>query len=407
MNEKNLRAGILWNAAGNLIYLISQWLITVLVAIMGNFRDAGVLSIAMSVSATFQTVALFGIRNYQVSDVEERYSNTCYVGFRVITCGVALVGCVLFSLIAGYVGETFVSILLFMLFRLSENFSDVLHGIAQKHDRLDIAGKSFAVKGIFVLAIFLAVFGMSRSLLASLGAMALFSCAVTFLYDARAVLRVSAFGLSPKGSPWLALARETAPLCVYFFLYAAITTVPKLILERQCGEEVLGAYSSIFAPALLIQAAIAYVYTPFAQIFAAHRASGDRGAFLRLFGKISGVIGAVSAVMLVLAHFLGEWGLRLIFGERILPYVGFLAPILVAITLLSFFGFLCMLAVVLRRFLWLLVSCGVGFLLCVVLTAPFIRAFDVNGTSYSLCVAMLVASVILLVEIARQMKKKE
>ena len=407
MKDTNLKAGILWNAAGNLIYLISQWLITVLVATMGSFRDAGVLSIAMSVSATFQTLALFGMRNYQVSDIEERYSNTCYVGFRVVTCAAALVGCVAFALIAGYAGETLVAILLFMLFRLTENFSDVLHGIAQKNDRLDIAGKSFAVRGVCVLAIFVAVFGVSHSLVASLGAMAAFSFGAMMLYDVRAVLRVSAFGLSLKGSRWQALARETIPLCVYFFLYAAITTVPKLILERRCGEEILGAYSSIFAPALLVQAAVAYVYTPFAQIFAAHRASGDRTAFLRLFGRISAVIGGVSAVVLVAAQFLGAWGLQLVFGARILPYVGFLTPILIAITLTSFFGFLCMLAVVLRRFSWLLAACGVGFLLCAVLTAPFIKLLDVNGTSYSLCAAMLASSVLLMVGIAKDVIKKE
>ena len=155
MNEQNLKKSMIWNAAGNLIYLMSQWIVTVLVTNLGEFRDAGLLSVAMSVSATFQTVAMFGIRNYQVSDVENKYSDTCYAHFRVITCAVALVACIAFSLIGGYGGEQLLAIALFMLFRLAENFSDVLHGIAQKRGRLDIAGKAFAIKGVGLVAVFL------------------------------------------------------------------------------------------------------------------------------------------------------------------------------------------------------------------------------------------------------------
>ena len=78
MSEQNLKKNMIWNAAGNLIYMACQWIVTVLVTNLGDFYDAGVLSIAMSVSATFRTLAMFGIRNYQVSDIDDKYSDTCH-----------------------------------------------------------------------------------------------------------------------------------------------------------------------------------------------------------------------------------------------------------------------------------------------------------------------------------------
>ena len=63
---------MVWYAGGNLVYLVCQWLVTVLVTKLGGFGDAGVLSVAMSVSATFQTLAMFGMRNFQVSDIEDK-----------------------------------------------------------------------------------------------------------------------------------------------------------------------------------------------------------------------------------------------------------------------------------------------------------------------------------------------
>ena len=404
----NMRKNILWNAVGNLIYMFCQWLITVLVTRLGTFEEAGILSIAMSVSAIFQTLAMFGIRNFQVSDVEERYSDTNYVTFRVLTCTVAPIACAVFSLIAGYRGRAILAILLFMLFRLAENFADVFHGIAQKNGRLDIAGKSFAIKGCGALAAFLGGYLAVGELCAAIGCMAAFSILSTLLYDMPAVSRLASYRLLVLRDTRIAqLAAETAPLCVYLLLNVAIMTLPKLILERSCGEELLGAYSSIFAPALLIQAVMGYVYTPFATSFGACRAAGDRRGFLLLFAKLTAVIAALTAIMLPTAYFLGEPLLRLIFGEKIAPYVSYLIPILIAIALTAFYSFLCMLATVLRRFLWLIGSSAVAVLLELALTGGWINGAGVNATSYSLILAVSAASLILFLDLLYALFRKK
>ncbi len=406
MNEQNLKKSMIWNAAGNLIYLMSQWIVTVLVTNIGEFRDAGLLSVAMSVSATFQTVAMFGIRNYQVSDVENKYSDTCYAFFRVITCAAALVACMVFSLIGGYGGEQLLAIALFMLFRLAENFSDVLHGIAQKRGRLDIAGKAFAIKGIGLVAVFLAAYAWSGRLCAGLLAMAAFSIGSTLLYDLLAVKRLSDFGLVSRERDWLALAKETAPLCLYLFFSAAISTLPKLILERQCGEDVLGAYSSIFAPALLIAAAAGYLYTPFIPSFAnAYREKRCRD-FLLLFAKLGAAIAALAVLSILGAWLLGDFALELIFGEKILAYTYLLIPILIFIFVNAIFAFLCMLEVVLRDFLWLLIACATGLLTEMLFTGVWIGQGGVNATSYSLTLGAALPSLIMLCRMLMLLRKK-
>ena len=406
MNEQNLKKSMIWNAVGNLIYLVSQWIVTVIVTNIGEFRDAGLLSVAMSVSATFQTVAMFGIRNYQVSDVENKYSDTCYAFFRVITCAAALVACMVFSLIGGYGGEQLLAIALFMLFRLAENFSDVLHGIAQKRGRLDIAGKAFAIKGGGLVAVFLAAYAWSDRLCAGLFAMAAFSIGSTLLYDLTSVKRLSDFGLVSRERDWLSLAKETAPLCLYLFFSAAISTLPKLILERACGEDILGAYSSIFAPALLIAAAAGYLYTPFIPSFAnAYREKRCRD-FLLLFAKLGAAIAALAVLSIIAALVLGDFALALIFGEKILAYTYLLIPILVFIFVNAIFAFLCMLEVVLRDFLWLLIACATGLLSEILLTDVWIGQVGVNATSYSLTLGAALPSLIMLCRMLTLLRKQ-
>lgn len=391
-----MKSNILWNAGGNLTYLLCQWLVTVLVTKLGHFEDAGLLSVAMSVSATCQTLALFGIRNFQVSDVNEKYSDTCYTCFRLISCGASLAVCVLFSLVYRYRGEQLLAILLFMSFRLVESFADVLHGIAQKKDRLDVAGKSFAIKGVGLLIFFLLGYQTGGgSLNTGLFCMTAFSLASLAFYDLPVVRKLSDFGWAVKTKSWLRLALETLPLCAYMFMNTAMTTVPKLVLEKISGGEVLGAYASIFAPALLIQAAMGYIYNPFAQVLARHWVEKDRKKFFSLGLRIAGAILLLTALMLIAATLAGEWVLVTIFGEMIRPYIYLLPPILLAIAAVSFFAFLCMVAIVLRAFLWLLSACGVGLLFCITMSAPMIGWFSTSGASYAVLGAMLLASVVL------------
>ena len=149
-----MKYGMLWNAGGNVIYLACQWVITVLVTRITGFEDAGVLSLAMSLGTTLQTISMFGIRNFQVSDMDNEYRNSTYVAFRHITSFAALAVCIVFSIISDYTEKQFWAIAFYMLFRLAESYSDVLHGIAQKNDRLDIAGKALAIKAIFTTVAF-------------------------------------------------------------------------------------------------------------------------------------------------------------------------------------------------------------------------------------------------------------
>ena len=122
---------------------------------------------------------------------------------------------------------------------------------------------------------------------------------------------------------------------------------------------------------------------------------------MKMLAKISAVILGLAGVVMVAAAFLGEFALGLLFGDKILPHVSMLMPILGVNFIRAYFGFFCMLAIVQRRFRWLLSGCFTGFLLSVFLTKPAIRFWDANGTSYSIIFATAVACVILLWGILR------
>ena len=80
MKSKSVEENILWNTIGNIIYLGCQWLLSVVVVrISGSYADAGILTLAISITNIFTTLAAFSVRNYQVSDVGGKYQQSDYI----------------------------------------------------------------------------------------------------------------------------------------------------------------------------------------------------------------------------------------------------------------------------------------------------------------------------------------
>ena len=111
----SLTSNIMWNMAGNVLYLFSQWILTIIIARMVGYEELGVFSLAMSISNVGFTVAAWGIRNYQVSDVAHKYSDTEYLFTRVVTSIIAFGGVVAFAFICDYSGRQRMAIALYML----------------------------------------------------------------------------------------------------------------------------------------------------------------------------------------------------------------------------------------------------------------------------------------------------
>ena len=72
----SMRANIIWNSVGSMVFLACQWLTTVLVVRLSDgYGAAGLLSLVMSVVGTFSTFAMYKMGTYQVSDVRRENSS--------------------------------------------------------------------------------------------------------------------------------------------------------------------------------------------------------------------------------------------------------------------------------------------------------------------------------------------
>ena len=187
-----MKKNVMWNTIGSIFYCFCQLLITVVVVHLDSYETAGYLSLAMTSSSSFSAIALFSMRNFQVSDVKGEYNDGVYVGSRIITSILAFTCCS----VTGFWGNSIyqgLCISAFMLIRVAEALVDVMHGIDQKYDRYDYIGKSYILRGIGTIVVFVVGMLMVKNLAITLYIMAFINLLIAFGFDWRLTHKMASF----------------------------------------------------------------------------------------------------------------------------------------------------------------------------------------------------------------------
>lgn len=417
-DAKSMRVGFLWNTAGQLTYMLCQFAFSMLVVRLAGDSGSAVFQLALTFTNIFLTIAQYGMYSFQVSDLEGKYAQSCYVRSRAATvtlataiCGITLaVG----AAALGYSAIQCGCILLYHAYRMMESATDVYNAICQKHNRLDIVGKTYALRGVLSLAVFVVVMPAARVLilgdetgeaararaaqlavLVTVGAMFAVNLALFLLYT----LRKSRPYYTPTrvtGQRVWALLLECAPLAVYSALNTTTASLPKLVLEQIGDADALGIYGPVTAPVLLLQVCATYLFTPFINVFAQSYADRDRRGFWRSVGAVQGIVVLLLPAGLAVAHFIGPWGLEVFVGPGKSAYSYLLGPMVISAVLTALVLFYSMVLTVMRHMRGLILANAAGIAAAAAVSVPCIRLWGMQGTTVAAILALLVQAGFLL-----------
>lgn len=404
MNNKSLRNNILWNTIGNIFYLGCQWLLSVVVVrISGSYADAGILTLAISITNIFATLALFNVRNYQVSDMAEKYTQSDYISHRILTCFAAVILCVVFTAASGYNLEATLSIIAYMLMRTVEAFADVFHGILQKQWRLDVVGRSCIFRGITLVVGFTAAYKILGQLPVALFIMAILTGIVFITYDLRAARKFVKYSRQFERSSLISLSKDCLPVLGYGLLTNSIVLAVRFFIERYHGEEMLGYYGSVSTIAVIVQAAASFILIPLNGIISDYYAQGKQKEILKLSGKVILLLVVITGVALAGTAAFGNTALVLLFGKSIELYTWLLIPTIFASCLTGLVWFLGMILIIMRKMRTLIIGAAAGATVSVALSAMLIPSKVFDGANTAVIAALLAIAIIYVIALTRSL----
>lgn len=405
MGKKSTLANIFYNSFGTIFYYGCQWLTTLLVVRISGFEDGGNYSLAMTFTAAFAIMALFNTRQYQVSDVTGEYSDRTYICSRFIAMAISFAVCFAGLFFNAYTPYQWGVILLYMIFKCGEAWIDVYHGIDQKNGRMDYICYSYIFRGFFMIAGFCGVLYLTKNLVLAIGSITLLTFLTAFFYDRRTAERFIAKDGAANRADVKKLMFAMLPLVLVAVTNNLSISFPKYFLERFYDETVLGYYSSVATPSMIVQVGASTIFIPLITPLADRLKENDKKGFLEILKKVALVFAGLSVLALIVSALFGEWFLVLLFQEEIRPYTYLFVPIIISTLLISVNAALFPVCTVLREIKGQLAVGIGGIVSSVAASAVLIRRYCMDGVVVSLLITLAIQIIIEIYCVYRKMSK--
>lgn len=400
IEEKDIeKSSVFWNMVSSglnsVISVILLWFVTR----VNGVADAGLFSLGFSTSQMMLTIGNYGMRNYQVTDIREKYSVRIYLASRIITNAIMLVFVLAFIRIEGYTFEKALITFLLCLLKATDAFDDIYGGYYQKQGRLDISGKLMSLRILAYVAAFCICLILSNDLMAGCVAAILVSAVVLYFLVAstRKVVVIEKPEFDWKKITLLLY--ECFPLCMSAFLLIYMGNAPKYAIDSYLTISEQAYYTYLFMPCFVTNLFVGFVLQPLLVRLSKFWLHKEYRRFLKICGVIFIVALAVSGVIVAAGGFLGCQILTIVFGVPLVKYRDALIVLLIGGAFFAFAVIEQVILTVMRRQAWLLAGFIIASITAYVVSDPLVRSWNLLGAGYAYTVSAGVLFLVLLVMI--------
>lgn len=340
-----------WNTIGFGAWGMVFPILTIVVTWLAGVERAGMFSFAFVMANLLYILASYGVRTYQVSDIDEYHSFSDYQANRIGTCAIMLlVGFVICQLL-GYRGEMFVMSMGLLSFKAIDALGEVYEGRLQQVDKLYLGGISLTLRsgaGFLLFSIALLVTGDMG--IAAIAMAIAAACTLAF-----ATIPLTMFespkSLPPSGPSIGLLFKECMPVFLALFLYALVDNMPKFVMQAAALPYDNQLYfNALYFPAQAILIIVGMIYKPLLVKLANVWADESRRArFDMVIIAIMVVIVVLTVVGMLFMNWIGISIMSFMYGIDFKPYKQLSFIMLAAGGVTAAIDFLYQVITILRR----------------------------------------------------------
>ena len=405
------RSSYIWNSINAIIAACQCPVILMVLTRTNGVYDAGVFSIAFAVASLMLYIGLYGLRKFQASDINEKFTFSEYHGTRIVTCTVMLLICIGYCIYSAvfkdYDTEKFIIVLMVCAIRVIQAYTDVIHGRMQQKGRLDVAAKVSAIRYLSEILAYIVMLVLTHDLLISSIVCVAISVIVMMLTSVNAARDYCDMEASVNIRKLKGLLIEGFPIFISLFLNMYISNAPKYAIDTYLTEEIQAIYNLIFMPAFMVGLLANFIFNPILTSYAKVWVNNEIKKFKKLIGKQCVVIVCITVLGLAVAATIGIPLLSFIFGVDLSAYKTELCVVMFGGGMLAYSTFFSTVITIIRMQKTLLVSYGVVALGAKLLSAPLVTGFGIVGATVMYAALMTILSIILFIIMICKIRKDE
>lgn len=343
-SKKGLKKDFLWNLIAEGISAGQSALILVFISACMSINDAGIFSIGYAISTIACVIGAYGVRNYQVTDVNNRYRFKSYLVARLLTIFTSLVlVCIYLGILlirSSYTIPKAVAVILICIWKLDSIFEDVVYGMYQQRGYLALGARTYALRLIASTALFCILTVTGLDLISILVTVCIFSYIATLVsfkltypyvkesMDASAINDIrndNSRSFNGDGSYSVLtgvrqILIQCLPLAISGALGNYIGNAPKYSIDWFMDDSAQAIFGYILMPSFVILILSNSVYRPILPSLSELYNKGDSKAFGRRLSRQLLMVGAMAIVILAGGFILGIPVLSILYSTKLSPY---------------------------------------------------------------------------------------
>lgn len=379
---------VIWNTLGTGFNAFISLFFMIIATRINGLDEAGIFTFSFSMACLLYIVGTYSGRIYQVTDTTN-VTDKDYIATRIITCIVMIVLAIIFVLLNRYNMHKSIIFVLLTVYKASEAFSDVLYGILQKNEKLEVVGKSYFIKSLIGILVFLLVDILTKNLIISSISIIITNILIMFLYDINISKKLIDIKNKINIDNVKTLFKKSFVVFVITLITVVIVNIPKYAIDKNLSDSIQAIFGIIMMPATVISLFSQFIIHPVLTNVTKMCEEKDYTSLKKLMNKIMLIILAIGLFCSAIAYFIGIPVLEFIYHVDLKAYQINLFIILIGATISATAGIISPFLIALRHNL---VQLFIGISLIIVetlLSFSLVKNYGINGV----CIAYLISMI--------------
>ncbi|WP_041138611.1 lipopolysaccharide biosynthesis protein [Beduini massiliensis] len=378
-NENVDKKSVFWNMIASTLNAGLSVLFLLIVTRILGVVEAGIFSLAYSVSMMMLTIGLFDMRTYQATDVSEGSNFKYYFTSRVITCILMLIGSVFYVMVKGYTTYKIIIVLLLCLLKMFDAFEDVFQGLFQQNERLDIAGRLQALRLAAVIFVFFITLIIFKNLVFSITLSIITSLVIILFLLLPVASNFAKIELCWDKNQLLKIFMACFPLFLGSYLALYTENSPKYAIDQFLQPEFQTYFNILFMPSYVISLFSSFAFRPLITPMAKSWTDHYFNKFMGYIKKLVLYAVGFTTITLIGTYFLGIPVLSILYNTDLSAYKNILILLIIGGGVNTLGTCIYYAITIMRKQKILLIGYGISALCAYLITPIIVSRYNLLG----------------------------
>lgn len=385
--ENKLRRDFIWNTIGSIMNACTSLFFMITVTRINGVSEAGIFTFAFSTACLIQVVGTYAGRAYHVTNTDKSISELDFMFQRFMNCIFMIICMIGFLVIKDYAIHKSLVIILLVMFKMIEAYSETLYAIVQRNDELCKVGISLFIKGSVGLVCFVVIDFITKNMAYAIIGLIVVNLIMILFYDCNNIKGYEKTKFDIRKIKKLFISGFF--VFVFTFLTQYVINAPKYAIDNFMSNDAQLIFGIIVMPATLIILCSQFLIQPFLLQLTNLLKADDLHEFRIRVCKISLLVFGIGIITVIGAYLFGIPCLEFVYGTSLEGSVNSLAIIIVGATFYGISYILSTAMVAMRKTFIQAIIYGTSAILALLVSNYLVNYYGVFGASLSYFITML------------------